>query len=366
MAIAPFLRREIRPLFLAIGGGLIGGLVFQYFNMPLPWMLGATSVVTALALAGVRMRVQFWLREPMVILIAVMLGSAFTPDVIDEARHYAVSMVLLAFYVVAASALCMLYLTRVAHYDSATAYFCSIPGGLMEMVILGGQTGCDERKIFLAHGTRVFLVVLTIPFWFRLVEGYIPPPGLGGMGAAGRIATFAPLDAVILLACGAIGYFAGRILRFPAFRFTGPLTASAIAHLTGLTASKPPAEMIVLAQIILGSSLGCRYVGVRLAEVMGTVRVSVISALILLVSAIVFSYGIHLITGFNTKALVLSLSPGGLVEMTLIALALGIDVAFITIHHLVRIMLSVFLAPALFAVGLRRGLLMPPPRRHET
>jgi uncharacterized membrane protein AbrB (regulator of aidB expression) len=82
--------------------------------------------------------------------------------------------------------------------------------------------------------------------------------------------------------------------------------------------------------------------------------------LLLLVSAIVFAYGIHLVTGFNTRALVLSLSPGGLVEMTLIALALGIDVAFITIHHMVRILISVFLAPAVFAIAKKRGLLPGP------
>jgi membrane AbrB-like protein len=191
----------------------------------------------------------------------------------------------------------------------------------------------------------------------------VPPQGFttGGPG----LSSLAPLDALILVACGIVGYFGGKILRFPASRFTGPLTASAIAHLTGLTASKPPGELIVLAQIILGSSLGCRYVGVRLGEVMGTVRVSIVSALLLLGSALLFAYGIHLVTGFNTKALVLSLSPGGLVEMTLIALALGIDVAFITTHHLVRITISVFLAPTVFAVAHRKGLLRGPKAEAE-
>ena len=67
-----------------------------------------------------------------------------------------------------------------------------------------------------------------------------------------------------------------------------------------------------------------------------------------MVCAVVFSYGIHYVSGFKSEALLLSLSPGGLVEMTLIALALGIDVAFITIHHLVRIVLSVVVAPLSF------------------
>ena len=261
------LRRELQPLIIALGCGTLGGLLFNHFHMPLPWMLGA------------KVRVQFWLREPMVIVIGTLLGSAFTPDIISDAQNYLLSMSLLAVYVVISSTLCWLYLHKSARYDQATAYFCSIPGGLMEMVILGAQTGADERKIFLAHGTRILIVVLTVPFWFRFIEGYVPPSGFTSGG--GSLSSLSLIDAVILFACGGIGYFGGKLLHLPAFRFTGPLTASAIAHLTGLTASKPPGELIVLAQIILGSSLGCRYVGVHLREVIGIIRSSFFSALIL-------------------------------------------------------------------------------------
>lgn len=354
MKLRRLLADHLKPLALALGVGIGGGLLFHALKMPLPWMLGATTCVTILALAGAKVRVQFWLREPMVILIAVLLGSAFTPDAIAEARHYAVSMTLLALYVLFTVALLMLYFRRVARYDFATAYFASIPGGLMEMVVMGRETGGDDRKIFLAHGTRIFLVVFTIPFWFRLVEGYVPQPGLGIGGNSVSIVDFRWLDGAILLACGIAGFYLGKWLRFPASRFTGPLVASAVAHLVGWTESKPPAELVVLAQIVLGTALGCRYVGVHLGEILGTLRKSLGAALILLVSAAAFSYAIHAVTGTDSQAMLLSLAPGGLVEMTLIALALGIDIAFVTIHHLVRIMIAVFIAPLAYGAIARR------------
>jgi len=218
----------------------------------------------------------------------------------------------------------------------------------MKMVVMGSQMGGDDRKIFLAHGTRILLVVITVPLWFRLVEGYVPQGDLGiGLNTV-PLSQFALLDGLILAACGVVGFFSGRLLHLRAYRFTGPLIASAIAHLTQITESKPPAELIVLAQIILGSSLGCRYVGVSLREIAGTLKVSFGSALLLMGCAVIFSYGIHWVTGFKSVALLLSLSPGGLVEMPLIALALGIDVAFITIHHLVRIVLAVVVEPFSF------------------
>jgi uncharacterized membrane protein AbrB (regulator of aidB expression) len=45
---------------------------------------------------------------------------------------------------------------------------------------------------------------------------------------------------------------------------------------------------------------------------------------------------------------VLAYAPGGFAEMSLIALALSVDSAFVASHHLIRIILVVTLAPLLF------------------
>jgi membrane AbrB-like protein len=132
------------------------------------------------------------------------------------------------------------------------------------------------------------------------------------------------------------------------------LLLSAIAHVSGLTASKPPGELIILAQLVLGSTVGARFVGVKLIEVVSTIRIALGSALILLSLAFICTYALHTVTGIDSKVLLLTLSPGGLAEMTLIALALGIDVAFITVHHLMRIVMAVFVAPLAFKALKRR------------
>ena len=54
--------------------------------------------------------------------------------------------------------------------------------------------------------------------------------------------------------------------------------------------------------------------------------------------------------GSPVAALTLAFAPGGLAEMTLIALALGVDPAFVSTHHVVRIFLVVILAPIAFKI----------------
>ena len=53
-------------------------------------------------------------------------------------------------------------------------------------------------------------------------------------------------------------------------------------------------------------------------------------------------------TGLPFHAIWLAFAPGGLAEMTLISLTMGIDVAFVSTHHVIRVAFMVIAAPAVF------------------
>jgi uncharacterized membrane protein AbrB (regulator of aidB expression) len=58
--------------------------------------------------------------------------------------------------------------------------------------------------------------------------------------------------------------------------------------------------------------------------------------------------------GIPFAAALLAFSPGGLAEMSLIALSMNVDAAYVSSHHIVRIFMIVLAAPLLFRL-LRRG-----------
>ena len=92
----------------------------------------------------------------------------------------------------------------------------------------------------------------------------------------------------------------------------------------------------------------------------GRTLVLAVGATVLLLSiAIGFALLLNAITGQPVPALILAFAPGGLAEMSLIALALAMDAAFVATHHIVRIFLVVVLAPTAFRRMRRSGL--PPP-----
>ena len=118
---------NLPQLLLALIIGTIGGAVFAYFQLPLPWMLGAMTFTTIASLAGLQMQVQRSIRMPMSAVIGVMLGAAFTPDLIDRLATWSVTIFGLFIYVLVACSLVMIYLRKVASYDLQTAYFSSSP-----------------------------------------------------------------------------------------------------------------------------------------------------------------------------------------------------------------------------------------------
>ena len=73
-----------RPLLLAIVIGTVGGFAFNWLKMPLAWMLGACVFSTIAAFAGLRIGMNARLRQGMVIIMGVLLGSGFSPELIHQ------------------------------------------------------------------------------------------------------------------------------------------------------------------------------------------------------------------------------------------------------------------------------------------
>lgn len=336
-------------LFAILIGGA-GGYLFSLANLPLAWMLGAMIATTAAAVAGLPVRITRPLRSTMIAVLGVMLGSAFRPEILTQLFNWAAGAAVVALYVCIGGAAVYAYFLRIGRFDPVTAFFASSPGGFGEMVIMGEEMGGDPRIISLAHTTRILLVVFLVPFWYRFAIGLDVPSAPPGAA----ITAMAYQDLALLVAAGAIGWPIAALLRLPAPALLGPMILSAAIHSAGFTDSRPPALLIVAAQLVIGASVGARFVGVDLRTF---ARVPVIAAgatAILIALAVAFTFLFAGLIDVDYAALNLALAPGGLAEMTLIALALGIDTAFVSTMHIVRIAVIYILAPILIRLaGLR-------------
>ncbi|NIA69580.1 AbrB family transcriptional regulator [Pelagibius litoralis] len=334
-----------QKILLALAIGTAGGWLANSLQIPLAWMIGAMLATTVAAMAGLPIALPMVYRTAMVAVLGVMLGSGFAPEILDRVGDWGLSLLGLIAYTIVSAAVVTVFLRKVAGYDPVTAYFSASPGGLSEMVIIGTAKGGDERIISLTHTSRILLVVLALPFVMQWVFGFSPGPRpAGGIPLAQAL----PFDMAVLTLCGLVGFFAAKLARLPAAAILGPMVASAAVHLAGWSDAKPPTELVAAAQVVVGTAIGCRFAGVGLRFVGRTLLASLGSTIILVAGCLLFALMLHPLTGLPTIALFLAYAPGGVAEMSLIALALSVDAALVASHHIVRIFFIVVCTPMLF------------------
>ena len=336
--------RWIAQQALALAIGIGSGWLAYRVQMPLPWMLGAMIGTTVAAMSGVPVSPPGHLRPLVIPIIGVMLGSSLRADVVLTALGWIPSMLLLPVFLSAAAGGAYLIYRRFGGYDPVTAFFAAMPGGLNEMVIYGAEVGADERRVALAHTVRILFAITAIALFFGLYLGV----SRGSTNSWLALSAFAMTDVLWLSAAAIIGAALARVVKIPAGSMLLPMVLSAAAHIGGLVSLPPPTLLVITAQVVMGTVIGCRFVGVRLSEIRLDLMLGLITTLQMLVLAVGFAWLAHLVSGTARSQTFLAYAPGGLTEMSLLALAMGQDVAYVSVTHIARIVLVLGSAPLVF------------------
>ncbi len=336
----------LRALLALLIGAVAGVLGFS-LGMPLPWMLGPMLGVTIAALMHAPIAGPDRLRPIVIPVIGVMLGSAITADTLRHLGQWSGTMLILPFALAAAATASYLVYRRLGSYDSATAFYSSMPGGLNEMLLMGAAHGGDERRIALAHAARVLMVIFFVALFFGAFLGV---RSNGQSVAWIGLTALSLADYLILAACAVLGVQLAKRARLPAAPVFGPLILSGAAHILGWVTVPPPTLVVIAAQIVVGTIIGSRFIGATLAEVGRDLALGAVATLVMLVMAVAAAFALTLLVDVPLAQAFLAYAPGGLTEMSLMTLAVGQDAAFVSVTHIVRITLVIGVAPALYTL----------------
>ena len=325
-----------------------GGAIATQIGTPLPWLLGA-MVATALALMlGFRPlgRDLSFPQPPRVVFIAIIgiaIGGSAEPGMWEEASHYWMSLLALPVFVGLAQLINFQFFYRIAGYDLPTAYYCATPGGLIESVQLGEEAGGDPALLTVQHFSRITLTVVMVPFVYMILRGE-------AVGSAAGVsmensAAIGLLDVLVLIACGLIGVLGGRKVGLPAAIITGPILMSMLVHGAGITEAQPPNWLISVAQVIIGLGLAMRFKGLEPKALSRGLLYGAITVVNMLCLGALISVILSALGEKSFQVLLMCFAPGGVVEMGLIALSLGVSPLIVTFHHIMRIVMTVVAVP---------------------
>ena len=344
--------RAVLTAFVTAG---LGVALFAGLNLPLPWLLGPIFACLLAALMGVPLGGIGWLNDGMRTILGVAVGASLTPSVIAGFPAMWPTLAMVPVMVFLIGAIGVPYFQKLCGYDFPTAYYVAMPGGLQDMIAFGEEAGANVRSLSLVHATRVMVIVVALPFLLKGIweVDLTRPPG----AAAANVPL---LELAIMVACAILGWRGAKRIGLFGASILGPLIVAAAVTLAGGLHHRPPAEAIWAAQFFIGMGIGSKYAGITLTEVRRDLLAALGFCVILILLTVGFvelAYGLGLAPGLEA---LLALAPGGQAELTVLALIVGADMAFVVAHHMLRIFIVIMGAPvAARWAGLRTS---PPPR----
>jgi membrane AbrB-like protein len=188
----------------------------------------------------------------------------------------------------------------------------------------------DPARVAVIQVCRLTTLLLVLPSILTL------------FGDAPRATTLTPSHPVLavqialLLAGSAVGAFIFALLKAPAPSLFGSMIAASLLYGTGLLTSGIPEWLAVTAFIVIGSTIGSNFVGIDRPALIDSLLAGLGSLVVGVLVAMVCAIAVGTIVGLSVEQLWIAYAPGGIDVMTVLALAMGYDTAFIGGHHVAR------------------------------
>ena len=352
------LMAEARQMAITCAIALATGWVFLQIGLPAPYLMG--SLFGLWIFGGLckparpYLGIAKWLHVPVILGMGVLIGANFTRQTLAQASAWQSTVIAMIGITFLVSLLAYWFLHKGCGFEKKLAFLCCIPGGQVEAIALARDLVDKDYVVALFHLVRVVIVLVSTPLLLAVTEGQQAVdasnitlqqmPGLEQMTAS-QIAVFAAV------AIG--GYFLARLGRVPIPHLLGPMGLSTLLHMAGVIELPRIQEFVLLAQLVIGGGIGVKLAKVAFREVLGYLKLASGTALLILASYLLVALLIAQIGDMPFLRVWLAFVPGGLYEVTLLALIFGLDVAFVAFHHTLRIVM-IFLSMPVVIGRLRR------------
>src|SRR6185437_270016 len=216
------LRRTIETLLIAAAGGI----AFNLAHFPAGWIAGSMVFSAAAALAGRQLGLPNNLARAFYIVLGISIGAVATPKTVLGMTTWPASIAAVTIAMACVTLGTTAYLKRVHGWDTVTAVFGGIPGGLSQVMVLAAEQGLDLRAIAIVQSVRVLILAVCVPAGLGLAglagPRLLPVGSVAIMDAPWELVTIVGLSVVVALVLVRVGFPGGLIF--------GPMVVSGVLH----------------------------------------------------------------------------------------------------------------------------------------
>ena len=367
-ALAPaWLVTDLVRLAVTFAMALAVGWGFMQAGIPAPYLMGSLFGVwfggALVKPLQPHLGVARWFHKPVVLGLGVLIGATFNQSVLAQADKWMVTLVTMVGTTIVVTAIGYAFLRRRRGYDPRLAILCSVPGGQAEAIVMAREMVDKDYVVALFHLVRVVVVFVSTPLLLGIAEGR---EAVDRSNVALRdmpsIFALPPSDIMVFVGLGVAGFVIARACRVPMPHLLGPVGLSTLFHLTGWAELPRVNEFVILAQLAIGGAVGARLAKVPFRDLIDYLKDAFVTTALIVSGYFISTAAISFATSSAFLTVWLAFVPGGLYEVTLLALIFGFDVAFVAFHHTIRVMM-IFVALPMLAFRLGPPEVRPRPPR---
>ena len=138
--------------------------------------------------------------------------------------------------------------------------------------------------------------------------------------------------------------------KVPAALLSGTLVASGVLQILDIASYKLPDASINFCLLILGASVGCRFVNKTFKEVASNSFHGLVATILLVLLGFIAAYIATFFVDTSFFSLILSYCPGGIYEVAVIAIFFDLDPEFVSFHHIIRLLMILFIVPLILKI----------------
>ena len=329
--------------FLGLLMAIVIGIVFYYFRIPIPFMLG--GIITAAIFKFFIWKDMRWpvlWRNFGLVIAGYGIGRDFTQNTLIRMSEQVFGVFGAAFIAIGISVFTAWVTYKFTFANLISCVMGMMPGGLNQMMLMADEDPrADANVVVMQQTIRLFGVLITVPFLVVHV--------LGATVTSSTLLSVSDnpgLTWMLLFPVAGLGAVIALKYKVPTGALIGPIIATAVfSILYNESLQKVPPLLMNLAQVNIGLYMGCMLDKQRLYRTKDLVPYALAGTVLIIGSSMMVAelmseyYSIPIITAFFAMA------PGGVAEMCLAGLSTGADVSLILTYQIVRMLIMNLTVP---------------------
>ena len=327
-------------------------LVADYFNIPLAWFLGPMLITSLAALMGLKVKMPRLVLSAVLIVLGLYIGNYIDKSLLAQMHQWIWTSLIMLVYIIVSVLIVSKYLQIFSKYERKTSIFSAAPGALGPLMILAEDEKSDLSQVATSHLIRLIIIITIFPF---IVNSFYEVEKLKIVDEVLSNQNLAHL--LILIISSIILIFLFDKFKIPAALLSGTLVASGFLQITEIASYQISPDIIDYCLLILGSSVGCRFAEKTFGEIGRNALHSFVATFLLVVLGLIAAFAAGLIIDKNFFTLLLSYCPGGIYEVAVIAIFFDLDPEFVSFHHIIRLLMILFIVPIMLKIIPKKSLI---------